>query len=305
MSFGLRRKEVFWFLVVAFVWSWTSWAPITLATYGVIESTYALPPTWFHDFLHGRPLTAGHWLAVCGGLGPIVAAHVVTLRYRGAVGVGDLWEGLSSALQTPVRWYVIALVLPVLYHGLAAAAAGLVTETALTLGTGPLAGETTFDVAGRFALTVAAITAFIVVEEMGWRAFLQPRLQNNMTALGASVWIAVIWAYWHFPYYMILFKSDSVLQTMAILLLFTPIAFLPLTILYTFVYNGSGGSLFAAMLLHGVHNAAFALFGLASEQDGGRRRIVFVMLITMLMAMLVTRIYGGRNLAPRQRQILE
>ena len=211
-----------------------------------------------------------------------------------------------NALRTPPHWYVIAFILPVAYYFAATLLSSLLTATPTKLGVGPLAADSASAVVRLFLSAVGVMTAFTVVEEMGWRGFLLPRLQNNMTAFGASVWIAFIWTYWQFPYYMAVYKGDSFFGTLVLVGLLLPLAILPVTVLLTFAYNGSGGSLLVTMILHGTNNTAMHLFGLAgSEQSQLNETTPLVVAIPALMAMLVTRWYGRRNLAPRQRQIIE
>ena len=47
-------------------------------------------------------------------------------------------------------------------------------------------------------LVVVSFTAFF--EEVGWRAWLLPRLKDRMGAGGAVVVTAIIWGFWHVPF---------------------------------------------------------------------------------------------------------
>ncbi|HEY6340405.1 MAG TPA: CPBP family intramembrane glutamic endopeptidase [Bryobacteraceae bacterium] len=47
-------------------------------------------------------------------------------------------------------------------------------------------------------LVIASFLSFF--EEIGWRAWLLPRLRNRMGARGAVVATAVIWGFWHVPF---------------------------------------------------------------------------------------------------------
>jgi CAAX protease family protein len=51
------------------------------------------------------------------------------------------------------------------------------------------------------ALVVLAIVSFMAIfEEIGWRAWLLPRLKDRLGARRAVVVVAIIWALWHVPF---------------------------------------------------------------------------------------------------------
>lgn len=84
-------------------------------------------------------------------------------------------------------------------------------------------------------------------EEAGWRGFALPRLQQRYSALTSSLILGVLWTFWHVPIY---FLPDA---TMIPLPIFLPMT-VALTILFTWVYNNTGGSLVATVLMHFFFN---------------------------------------------------
>jgi membrane protease YdiL (CAAX protease family) len=94
-----------------------------------------------------------------------------------------------------------------------------------------------------------AVTLFLAgaLEELGWRGFLQPRLQKRVGAVPASVGIGVLWALWHVP--MILGGGGNftvfweyVLNLMAI------------SVVLGWLYNNTEGALPVVMVTHASHN---------------------------------------------------
>jgi len=63
---------------------------------------------------------------------------------------------------------------------------------------------TPMGLAGRVVLNAAVgvvvVSIMSLVEEIGWRAWLQPRLQAHMGARGAILATSAVWAAWHIPF---------------------------------------------------------------------------------------------------------
>ena len=83
-------------------------------------------------------------------------------------------------------------------------------------------------------------------EEIGWRGFLLPELLKRMSPLAASLVLGVVWGLWHLP--IDLYASFGVQGLGAILM--RVIYVLPLSVLFTWFYLKSKGSLLIALLLH-------------------------------------------------------
>jgi membrane protease YdiL (CAAX protease family) len=83
-------------------------------------------------------------------------------------------------------------------------------------------------------------------EEIGWRGFLLPELLNRMSPIAASLALGVVWGLWHLP--IDLYAGFGAEGLGAILMRI--IYVLPLSVLFTWFYLGSKGSLLIALLLH-------------------------------------------------------
>lgn len=83
-------------------------------------------------------------------------------------------------------------------------------------------------------------------EELGWRGFLLPALLQRMSPFGASMVVAVVTGVWHLP--IDLYAGFGVTGVAAVL---ARIIFLvPLSILFTWQYLRSKGSLLIAVFFH-------------------------------------------------------
>ena len=265
------------FVLIAFAFTWAFWLLATLEARGLISS---LPvPALF-----------------LGAFGPMVAAVVLTAQESGRA-------GLRSLLSRVVRWRVA----PVWY------AVAILGPFVLTLGTMALHvvfGGRPPDLSTMIGVlpTVLALTVYMLVqvgigEEIGWRGYALPKLQTGYSALVSSVILGVIWALWHLPVFFNPATSYSNTPFLVFLVFLIPFA-----MLYTWVFNSTGGSVLMAMILHAVTNASTGplLRAIPEAATVFSNTDVYLVQAALLWvaAIAVVLVYGASNLARRPRQVL-
>ena len=218
------------------------------------------------------------WLL--GGLGPGLAAVLLTWRHEGRA-------GLHRILSSLTRWRLGR-------HGwllLVPLAVGLLGVTGAVW-----LGEASWEVAGpSYLLLVPVVLVGGVVlgglEEIGWRGHLQPLLQVRLSGLAAALVVGVVWSAWHAP----LFLLSGTTQATSSPVWFT-IGGLALAVLFAWVWNISGGNLLLLVLLHGALNGWYtaAVQGLAPQALGAGFELITALAATVLALVLVAQV--GRNL---------
>lgn len=108
-------------------------------------------------------------------------------------------------------------------------------------------------------------------EEIGWRGFLLPRLLERMSPLRASLAVGVVWGLWHLP--IDLYAGFGVEGAGAVLM--RVIYALPLSVLFTWFYLSSTGSLLVVLLLHTSLNVMGDL-GLSGFESTGLVFFIFM-----------------------------
>ncbi len=143
-------------------------------------------------------------------------------------------------------WYLVALFISLIIWLLAYTAvvglpllAGAATHGSLLL--------TTFLPLVAFGMLIPAID-----EEPGWRGFALPRLQQRYGPLWASIILGTLHGLWHIPALFTALYGPLALVDLLPFILTAALA----TVLYTWVYNHTGGSILIAMLMHAASNAA-------------------------------------------------
>ena len=191
-------------------------------------------------------------------LSPALIALVVA-RTEGRGSVRRLLHTLTVR-PARARWYLV----------LAIPALGTLATVAIAAALGaPL--EDTLErslIALAFLPLVVAIPAF--AEELAWRGFVIPRLLPVMSPLTASLLIAVPWSLVHLPLALPGQMYDGIAVWPSIVTVFS------LSVLGTWVFIGTGGSVLMAGLFHALYNATTPItWGLEPETAWVLRPLVF------------------------------
>jgi membrane protease YdiL (CAAX protease family) len=102
-----------------------------------------------------------------------------------------------------------------------------------------------------FTITVIGTAVWALGEELGWRGFLFPRLQQRFGFHGACLITGLIWAVWHFPG---LLWADYNAGTNAV---FALVCFTVMVVAMAYIMGYlrvRSGSIWPCVLLHATHN---------------------------------------------------
>jgi uncharacterized protein len=94
-----------------------------------------------------------------------------------------------------------------------------------------------------------------LAEEPGWRGFALPRLQRLHGPLVGSLILAPLWACWHLPLFFVP-AWDTPPTILNFILYLTAVTVM--TIVFTWVFNNTKGSLLIAILLHAAVDTSYA-----------------------------------------------
>jgi membrane protease YdiL (CAAX protease family) len=130
-------------------------------------------------------------------------------------------------------------------------------------------------------------------EELGWRGFALPRLLERYSWIFSSLTLGVWWAVWHFPYALTrgTFLSEIPLHWFFINLL-------ALSVIYTWIFINTSGSLLLALLFHAAGNTTSNLFPILPPAAPDLRIYYFTIAIHCAIAILIALLFG-RNLQAR------
>ena len=227
------------------------------------------------------------WHAL-GALGPAVAAFCVTALVVGRPGVRQLLASMGC-WRVGIGWLAIATFTPLLLLG------GSVVLL-LTLGQ-PMADSGA--VASRFTDSdwllgiLVASALYGVFEEPGWRGFALPRLQRRWKALVASCVLAVFWGVWHAPFFA--YRYQLSIGGMVGFFL----SLLAGSIVLTWLYNSTQGSVLTTTLFHVSLNVAIALGAVLSATLSA-----LISVEVMVIAVVVVLIWKPATLSRRAKYAL-
>ena len=249
----IQERPLASFFVLAYAISWILWLPLVVSG-------------------DGSPTGFGVVLVLLGSLVPSSVAIVLVAVMHGKAGVRKLLRRLLI-WRVGIGWWVAVVLVSALGVG--------------AVGLSVLLGGDSPDVT--VAIPAAVILLLLSIfpgsaggEEIGWRGFALPHLQAVRSALGASVVLGIAWGVWHLPLYLT--GAD-----MRPLSLFAPwvVLTVAVSIILTWMYNGTGGSLLIVVLFHAASNLPLTIFFEPLDDEITQPFLIYVGLMVLAAAVVV------------------
>jgi membrane protease YdiL (CAAX protease family) len=237
---GVSRHPLIAYFVIAFAGTWLTILPLLLGQDGGGLFAY-------------RFGEAGILFAVAGAFtGPLLASLLVTFVTSGTHGMRTLLRRYAQ-WRVGILWYVVAL-FGYFFVWLAGYCVWLSGAPLFALIAKP------WLIFGSYLAPLAILLVLAFGEETGWRGFALPRLQEQYGPLRGTLILGTLHGLWHLPALGVPgFVSNSALSLPFVTgWIATVIA---ATVLYTWIFNNTNGSLLIATLVHAGSNASSSLLG--------------------------------------------
>jgi membrane protease YdiL (CAAX protease family) len=258
-----RNRNLWLFILITFSLSWALWLPSLLASNGLFQDT---------PFFRA--------LFIFGSYSPSLTGFILTWVFDGLDGVKLLWKRcwhyynklylVISITLIPafclLSYFLVYITTGVEYQGFD-------LELELKMGTSTF--FTFFFFAGALQ------------EEIGWRGYALNHLQSMYDAIQSSVILGGIWSLWHYPLFYISgtpYANENFFSFM--------FSIIVLSVLFTWLYNNTNGSILVAMIFHSTVNISYLKFLFVTTNLG---RIFFSFFLNMTVVLILL-FYGTKNL---------
>ncbi len=247
------------FFALTYAISWTVWVPLALAQ--IDTPLYKI-----------------------GAFGPTLAALLLTALLSGRGGLKRLLRPLLI-WRVHVGWYLFSFL---------STAAGVLAAIRLHIWLG--GAPPTFNDPAQLYLVIPVflyvLFTSVVGEEIGWRGYALPRLQARHSALRASLILGLVWGAWHLPLFWMAGNFHQQIPISLFLLQTTGFS-----ILYTWMYNHTRGSLLLAHLFHAASNTTIGVLPVLPMDTGGSLQPLWLV-VSLLWAVAfgVVARYGPQRL---------
>jgi membrane protease YdiL (CAAX protease family) len=226
LSTWIKRHPVIAMVALTYLLAWPKLIAGATDSYGITN-------------LHLSP-----WLDIFTGWSPAIAAFTITALAQGRSGIRTLAQKIIR-WRVGLGWYLAVFLISALIILAEAGAYELLRGNWAAL---PVAQMPPLQAIGSFALLLI-VYMLVNTEEIAWRGFALPRLQSHYGALGATLRLWIVWTLFHLPYF---FTKDSMFQEMGILSFAS--GTLALSIIFTWLFNSTRGSVLLCTLLHALLN---------------------------------------------------
>jgi membrane protease YdiL (CAAX protease family) len=177
----IGRRPVTAYVTLTAAVTWSAWLPLLAQTQG---------------WTGGPPQPALHLL---GSLGPAAAGILVIAVLDGRAGLVDVARRVAAWRGRRRAWAFAVGVPPLLLLSAAAVSALASGESLTDLDWSSFGRSEEFGVLPVGVYWLAILMFFGFGEEIGWRGFLQPRLERRYPTVLAANFVAIVWAAWHLP----------------------------------------------------------------------------------------------------------
>ena len=264
-------KQLATYFGLAYFISWIFWLPLYGHSFGLTN----LPTLPYHHAI--------------GGLGPLIASLVTTWIFQKKEGVKLL---IKRCLQVrPLMYLIIALFSPFLLVFISILINHFVDHSPIHY-SGILTSKE-FPQFNLLTIFIYNIIFFGFGEEVGWRGFALPRLQEKFNALTSSLILTVFWAIWHWPLFF--YRPGYISMDFAGIVGWI-FSLLTGSILLTWLYNSSRASILICAVFHSTIDIAFTA-DLASQNI-----VNYMGFLITVWGILTIVVFKPKNLATNERE---
>ena len=252
---SLKRHPLIVFFVLAFVFPWLIWGTTIAQSTGFLT---------FH-----LPQSLAFWI------GLNLATYLAAAITGGMPAIKDLLNRLIRWRVHPV-WYIAAVTLTGMLSFIA-------IGIHLLIGGAHQVGEL-LTLKNLVPSLLFQIFFFWLTEETAWRGFALPRLQAKYSAMNASLILGVLWGLWHIPLLFIPGSFQSTVPFIGFVL-----SAIATSVLITWLFNHSRGSVLVAAVFHGATDATIAY----SSVMTGDLRLFWIFIVVQWVAVAVIYLTQG------------
>jgi membrane protease YdiL (CAAX protease family) len=227
-----KKFQILIYLFITYLFSWTAW--------GILYTSY--------KNVISRNIYYNHFqlFLVIGGSMPSIMSIIFVSFFYGSNGIKEILKKLITWKVNPL-FYLFALFYTVLSFYIPLWICNITGSTY----------KFYCPISIYNILLYFLSTMFLggpIEEELGWRGYVLPQLQNKFNPVYSSVVLGIFWACWHIP----LFFIRGMNQYGASFILFI-IEVILSSILFTWVYNRTHGSLIISILFHASFNVTVSI----------------------------------------------
>lgn len=225
-------KKLVTFFVLAYTISWVIWMPLWLPALGISN----LPVVPFNHAI--------------GGFGPMIAAFIVTYAEQKGQGVQHLLKAMFSFKA--ILYIAVALLSPFLMLWLAGVADYWIADNSFDWKGFTKSRE--FPDFSFVTFLLYNLVFFGYGEEVGWRGYALPKLQQRYKPIQAALVLTVFWIIWHWP--LFLYRSGYTEMGIGGIVGWT-FSMLTGSVLLSWLFNASKGSILVVAIFHATIDIAF------------------------------------------------
>lgn len=229
----IKKYPLISYVILNYVISWTFLYPAYQAILNAEEGTF--------------PMIA--LIGIIGGFGPSISALIIVYITDGKSEVYGLLRKYKI-VRVHLKWYAFVMFVPSIIYFIAILMTSLVSFEL---------GNLDFIEAFKmfFPYFLLALPFGPVMEELGWRGYMLPKLLDRYGIFSASLILGLVWTFWHIASFTFPGAAiPSVFEVNAWSILLYTLSITSQTLVFTYIYLKTKGSVFIAILLHAFFNAS-------------------------------------------------
>jgi membrane protease YdiL (CAAX protease family) len=255
----LKKNPALLFVLLTFILTWSVEIPAAMTRYGYLDIKFSKGSQIMTTLIPG------------------VVAILFSLMLGGGAGLKAFLKPIIK-WRVNIYWYLFVLSIGLLLTGVSTLIFYLFIDKKVK-------PDTPLNILV-YLLILVFLSPFW--EEIGWRGFLLPKLQEKYSSLKAALIIGLVWGLWHLPGILAAnpYGDQSIYYFLIIF-----IGCFALSILQTWLFN-STKSLLICILLHDTVNSGAAYFYGNLERNELRPFVIFTALLIFTAVIIVFKTRG-------------